>query len=158
MKPDQLHTFLKLCSIAGPVLESLMAPTVEALIYRHQHKAAAMLVDLGTGIGVADGALSLAGYVCRLLAPPTESRRKISAGPIEMPRGSEGSFELRDRAVVFGQVPRQSQYGAIDFALDFLGHKGAAPIDLVGLAMKGQEQRLAEVNQHWLFAVVLHLR
>ncbi len=32
MKPDQLHTFLKLCSIAGPVLESLMAPTVEALI------------------------------------------------------------------------------------------------------------------------------
>ncbi len=47
-----------------------------------------------------------------------------------MPRGSEGSFELHDRAVVFGQVPRQSQYGAIDFALDFLGHKGTTPLDL----------------------------
>ncbi|ASL28846.1 hypothetical protein [Azotobacter chroococcum] len=157
MKPDQLHTFLKLCSIAGPVLESLMAPTADAFIWKCQRKAAAMLVDLGTGIGVADGALSLAGCVCKLLAPYRVEAENI-CWTYRDAEGQWGSFELRDRAVVFGQVPRQSEYGAIDFAMDFLGHKGAAPIDLVGLAMKGQEQRLAEVNQHWLFAVVLHLR
>lgn len=156
MKPDQLHTFIKLCSIAGPVLESLMAPTIEAFVYRHQRKAAVMLVDLGTEISVADGVIVRGLY---LQAARTLSSRErkylldLSGCPTAV-----GSFGLRDRAVVFGQLPRQSEYVAIDFALDFLGYKGAAPIDLVGLAMRGQEQRLAEVNQHWLSAVALHLR
>lgn len=155
MKPDQLHTFLKLCSIAGPVLESLMAPTVEALIYRHQHKAAAMLVDLGTGVGVADGALSLAGYVCKLLAPYRVEAENI-CWIYRDAQQQWGSFELCDRAVVFGQVPRQSQYGGIGFALDFLGHKGAAPLDLLGFAMRTREQRLAYATQHWIAAARLH--
>jgi len=147
MNPDQLHTHLKLYSIAGPVLESLMAPTVEAFVYRHQHKAAVMLVDLGTGIGVADGALSFVGYVCKLLAP-----YRIETGNIcwiyRDAQSQWGSFELRDRAVVFGQVPRQSEYGTIDFALDFLGHKGSAPVDMVKFTMRRQEQRLACVPLH----------
>ncbi|SER71198.1 hypothetical protein SAMN04244573_04152 [Azotobacter beijerinckii] len=64
MNPDQLHTHLKLHSIAGPVLESLKDPTADAFIWKRQRKAVAMLVDLGTEITVADGALSFAGYVC----------------------------------------------------------------------------------------------
>ncbi|MFC0667037.1 hypothetical protein ACFSKY_23565 [Azotobacter chroococcum] len=60
-----------------------------------------------------------------------------------------------DRAVVFGQVPRQSQYGAIDFALDFLGHKGTAPLDLVEFTRRTREQRLADAIQHWHRAVSL---
>ncbi|SFB63458.1 hypothetical protein [Azotobacter beijerinckii] len=155
MNPNQLHTYLKLYSLAGPVLESLMAPTVDAFIYKHQRKAVAMLVDLGTEISVADGALSFAGYVCKLLAPYRVEAENI-CWVYRDAQGQWGSFELRDRAVVFGQVPRQSQYGGIGFALDFLGHKGAAPLDLVEFATKTRERRLAYATQHWHRAVTLY--
>jgi len=74
MTPNQLHTYLKLYSLAGPVLESLKDPTADAFIWKCQRKAVAMLVDLGTEITVANGALSFAGYVCKLLARSLPSR------------------------------------------------------------------------------------
>lgn len=60
----------------------------------------AMLVDLGTEISVTDGAVSFAGYVCRLLAP-----QRIEAGNIcwiyRDTQKQWGNFELRERAVIF---------------------------------------------------------
>lgn len=154
MNPNQLHTYLKLYSLAGPVLESLKDPTADAFIWKRQRKAVAMLVDLGTEITVADGALLFAGYVCKLLAPYRVEAENI-CWVYRDAQGQWGSFELRDRAVVFGQIPRQSQYGAIGFALDFLGHKGAAPLDLVEFTRRTREQRLADAIQHWHRAVSL---
>ncbi|SFB65431.1 hypothetical protein [Azotobacter beijerinckii] len=155
MNPNQLHTYLKLYSLAGPVLESLKDPTADAFIWKRQRKAVAMLVDLGTEISVADGALSFAGYVCKLLAPYRVEAENI-CWIYRDAQQQWGSFELRDRAAVFGQVPRQSRYGAIDFALDFLGHKGTAPLDLVEFTRRTREQRLAYATQHWIAAARLH--
>lgn len=136
------------------MLESLKDSTADAFIWKRQRKAMAMLVDLGTEISVTDGALSFAGYICRLLAPYRIEAENI-CWTYRDAEGRWGSFKLRDSAVVFAQLPLQSGFGAIDFALDFLGHKGTAPLDLVGFTRRAREQRLADATQHWHRAVSL---